>query len=465
MIRLLMIPFALAFVALLGFLFSSDKGRRSLVLALRSLWLHKLRAFLSVLGIIIGTLAVITLMAFGEGSMHDALEDIKRQGATNIIIRSVKPPDDSSTTRRTRVAVYGLTYDDYERFLTLGSVIRRVPMRIFPQEIRFEEKKHNGRVVATLPEYAEVNTIEMLTGRFLTADDNHYMDNVVVLGSRVAERLFPFGNPLGKSVLLSKFDYKVVGVLKDRMPTGSSGGTSQAAEDFNNDVYVPLRTCKVRYGERIFIRQPGSYSAEQVELSQVTLTISDMDHVRPAGAVVKDLLERYHQKGNDWAVTVPLDRLEEAERAKDRYTRLLVLIASISLLVGGIGIMNIMLATVTERTREIGIRRALGAKRRDITLQFLIEAVAQTSVGGLIGPPAGPGQRRFDLLLGAGGHQRRRPVWLVSGQTGGGARSHRSAAARVTRTYGYPPISNPNSRTRASPYSAPSSTVQMHVAS
>src|SRR5262249_3950786 len=120
-IRVLTIVFGTAFVIMLCTQLSSDKGRRSFILALRSLWLHKLRSMLSVLGIIIGTLAVITLMGFGEGSMHDALEDIKRQGATNIIIRSVKPPDDSSTTRRTRVANYGLTYTDYERFLTIGS--------------------------------------------------------------------------------------------------------------------------------------------------------------------------------------------------------------------------------------------------------------------------------------------------------------------------------------------------------
>src|SRR5438067_9144076 len=126
---------------------------------------------------------------------------------------------------------------------------------------------------------------------------------------------------------------------------------------------------------------------EQVELSQVTLTVSDIEKVRPTGDVVRDILGR-HLK-NDWAVTVPLDRLEEAERAKARYQMLLVLIASISLLVGGIGIMNIMLATVTERTREIAIRRVLGAKRRDITMQFLIEAVVQTTVGGLIGVSLG----------------------------------------------------------------------------
>jgi putative ABC transport system permease protein len=361
----------------------SEKGRRSFTLALRSLWLHKLRSFLSVLGIIIGTVAVVALMAFVEGSMKDALDDIRRLGATNIIIRSVKPPDDSSTQRRTRVAIYGLTYDDYDRFLTIASVTRRVPMRDFRQEIRHLQFMVNGRVVATTPEYAEVNTIQPAAGRFLNEEDDHLMRNVAVLGSRAAERLFPYGDPIDNTVRLGNYFYRVVGVLKDRMPTGGSGG-SQSAEDFNDDVYIPLETCKVRFGERIMIRQSGSFSGEQVQLSQVTLTISDMDKVRPAGEVVRELLERYHGK-NDWAVTVPLDRLEEAERAQVRYIILMVCVAVVSLLVGGIGIMNIMLATVTERTREIGIRRALGAKRRDITLQFLIEAVVQTTVGGLAG--------------------------------------------------------------------------------
>jgi putative ABC transport system permease protein len=373
-------------VVLVATVLTSDKVRRGLVLALRSLWLHKLRSALSVLGIIIGTLAVITLMAFGEGSMHDALEDIKRMGATNIIIRSEKPPEDSSTQQR-RIAIFGLTWMDYERFNTIGTVVRRVPMRIFPQQIRYLQRMHTGRLVATTPEYANVNQLEMASGRFLVDDDDKKMLNVAVLGSNTADRLFPFEDPLEQTVRVGNYFYRIVGVVKERMPTGGTGG-SQAAEDFNNDVYIPLQTCKVRYGERVFIRQSGSQTGEQVELSQVTLTVSDMDKVRPAGGVVKELLERYHLKP-DWKVTVPLDRLEEAERAKDRYTQLLMMIASISLLVGGIGIMNIMLATVTERTREIGIRRALGAKRQDITLQFLIEAAVQTSVGGLIGVTGG----------------------------------------------------------------------------
>src|SRR6476469_3516621 len=147
---------ALAFIAALVVpVFVSDKGRRSLLLALRSLWLHKLRAFLSVLGIIIGTGAVIALMAFGEGSMQDALEDIKRMGATNIIVRSVKPPDDSATANRSFVTTYGITQKELDRFGTFGPVIiRRVELRVLPSEARYLERMANALVIATVPEYA-----------------------------------------------------------------------------------------------------------------------------------------------------------------------------------------------------------------------------------------------------------------------------------------------------------------------
>jgi putative ABC transport system permease protein len=369
------------------FLLFWDKSRRSFALAVRSLWLHKLRSFLSVLGIIIGTGAVITLMAFGEGNMQDALEDIKRQGATNVIIKSVKPTDDSSSQRRSMTATYGLTYADYDQFLQLDSIVSSVPMRYFPQEVRSLHRMVIGRVVGTTPAYQNVNRIEMVKGRFLLdsdevdkpGDDNE-MRNVVVLGSDIAESLFPFQDAVGQSIVLNRHQFVVVGVLKDRSPLTTGG----VAEDFNIDVYIPLSTCRGRYGEKIFIRQSGSRSGEQVELHQVTLTISEMSKVRDAGRVITDQLERSHFK-KDWSVTVPLDRLEEAERARNRGLMLLFFIASISLTVGGIGIMNIMLATVTERTREIGIRRALGAKRADITMQFLIEAIVQTSVGGVVG--------------------------------------------------------------------------------
>jgi putative ABC transport system permease protein len=365
------------------------KWRSSMVLALRSLWLHKLRSFLSVLGIIIGTGAVIVLMAFGKGSMEDALDEIRQQGTTNVIVRSIKPSD-TNPSQTQWIANYGLTWDDYKRFQTIGTVVQDCPMRIFPQEVRHNEYSFNARVVATTETYGRINRFNMAAGRFLVdgedqrdeGDDQRYR-NVVVLGARVAEELFPFEQPIGQGVVINTLQYVVVGVIKERTPR-SAGSTGQSQEDFNSDVYMPIQTAKVRFGARVRLNIGGGRTAEEVALHQITLTVSDIDQVRGTGDVVKDLLEHNHTK-KDWEVAVPLDRLELAENERDRFIGLLIIIASISLLVGGIGIMNIMLATVTERTREIGIRRALGAKRKDIMMQFLIEAVVQTGLGGLLG--------------------------------------------------------------------------------
>ena len=337
---------------------------------------------LSVLGIIIGTSAVISLMAFGEGSMQDALEDIKRMGATNIIVRSVKPPDDISTQTRSFVARYGITQEDFDLIANIPPIIRVVPMRIFPKPVYHYQYMWNSRIVATTPAYSEINKLVASAGRFLVEQDSLEMQNVCVLGSTVADKLFPFGDAIDQTILIDKFNYLVVGTLEERMPTGGSGG-SAAAENYNSDVYIPIGTAEGRFGKTVFLRQSGTRSGEVVEYSQLTLTVTDTDQVRPVGEAVRAILDRHARK--DTELTLPLDRLEEAERAKDRYLMLLWVIGSISLLVGGIGIMNIMLATVTERTREIGIRRALGAKRRDITMQFLIEAVVQTTIGGLVG--------------------------------------------------------------------------------
>jgi len=370
----------------------TGKLYRSFRLAVRSIWLNKLRSALSVLGIIIGTAAVISLMAFGKGSMQDALEDIKRQGATNIIVRSVKPSDDSATGSRAFVATYGLKRADLARMTTFGKYIRRiVPMRIFPSEVRYLNRMEpKGRLVGTTGDYTEVNRLTLSSGRFLTDDDDAIMANRCVLGASIADKLFPFEDPIGKAIVIRSQEYLVIGVVADRMPTGGSGG-SQAAEDFNYDVYIPIHTALGRIGATVITRSSGSRGGERVEFSQIVLTVeADFDtaegrqRVKAVGDSIRQMLKDDHPR-EDWAVTVPLDRLEEAERAQARFTSLLALIASISLVVGGIGIMNIMLATVTERTREIGIRRALGAKQKDIVMQFLVEAVVQTTIGGLAG--------------------------------------------------------------------------------
>src|SRR5438067_5249685 len=283
LLNLVLILLAVAYSLLLVVLLSWDKGRRILSLALRSLWLHKLRVFLSVLGIIIGIAAVISLMAFGEGSMQDALDDIKRQGATNIIVRSVKPSDDSPTAQTTFVTTYGLTKKDLERIETIGDpIIRMVPLRVFPSRTRYLERLLDARVIGTVPEYAEVHKFELASGRFLTESDERDRKNCCVLGSEAADKLFPFEDPLGKAVQIRSFDFTVIGVIRERMPTGGTGG-SQAAEEFNKDIYIPLKTTVARFGEIISVRTAGSRVNEKVQYNQVTITVTDIDRVRPVG--------------------------------------------------------------------------------------------------------------------------------------------------------------------------------------
>jgi putative ABC transport system permease protein len=354
--------------------------------------LHKLRSGLTVLGIVFGVAAVIAMLAVGEGSSREAQERFRALGATNIIIRSVKPTEESQASgggRRT-ILNYGLKYADYDRILaTVPTIKKALPIREIRKEIRRLNHSIDGRVVGTTHDYADFNHLDMERGRFLTAADNERYENVAVLANETAKTLFPFEDPLGASVKLGTDYYTVVGVTKVRASSAGIGG-SLAAQDFNKDVYIPLNTCKLRFGERILDNRAGQFSAEETQLSQITLRVGDTSEVMPSDPVIRAAVKPYHPK-NDVEFTVPLELLLEAQRTARQWSFVLGTIASISLLVGGIGIMNIMLATVTERTREIGIRRALGAKRRDITEQFLIESVVLSGVGGVLGVALGIG--------------------------------------------------------------------------
>jgi putative ABC transport system permease protein len=360
---------------------------RGLKLGLKSLLLHKLRSGLTVLGIVFGVAAVISMLAVGEGSSRDAQKRFEQLGATNIIVRSVKPTEESQSAGGNRMAAilaYGLKYEDFDRIMATVPTIRKaLPIREIRKQIRHLNHYIDGRVVGTTADYDKFNHLEIERGRFLTENDNERYENVAVLAADTAKTLFPFEDPIHQTVKLGSDYYKVVGVTKERASTAGIGG-SLAAQEFNKDVYIPLNTCKLRFGERIMNSRAGSREFEETQLSQVTLQVGSLREVGPTHPIVSAAVKPFHPK-KDVDIIVPLDLLNEAKRTARQFSIILGTIASISLLVGGIGIMNIMLATVTERTREIGIRRALGAKRRDITQQFLIETVVLSGVGGLLG--------------------------------------------------------------------------------
>jgi putative ABC transport system permease protein len=363
---------------------------RALKLGMKSLLLHKLRSGLTVLGIVFGVAAVISMLAIAEGSSREAQERIRALGATNIIVRSVKPSDEAQATggRPSRILNYGLKYDDYDRIMATVPTIRKaLPIREIRKQIRRLQYYLDGRVVGTTHDYAEFNLLQIDRGRFLSAADNEKYQNYAVLASETARKLFPYEDPVGQSVKLGSDYYTIIGVTKERQSSAGIGN-SLAAQDFNKDVYIPLNTCRVRFGEKIVNSRSGSMEAEETQLSQITLQVGSIEEVRPSVPVINAAYESFHPK-RDVEMTVPYDLLLAAQQTARQFSIILGTIAAISLLVGGIGIMNIMLATVTERTREIGIRRALGAKRKDITQQFLIETVVLSGVGGLLGVTMG----------------------------------------------------------------------------
>jgi putative ABC transport system permease protein len=356
---------------------------RTLKLSVKSLLLHPLRSALTVLGIFIGVAGVIWLLSIGEGIGRAAEEQIAGLGARNIIIRTIKPSADE-----VQDGGYGLTRDDYYRLLaTVPNIDRMIRIRDVTREFRYQTRKFEGRCVGCEPDYAPVTRLQVAMGRFLTDSDLINERNYCVLASEACELLFPFGDPLGQKILVDDHVFEVVGVMKPRAPSAGIGG-SIAAEDFSHDVYIPITTMERRMGDMEVVAKPGQFQRDLKELSQITIQLTNRDVVLPTSDVVRDTIARYHTL-NDYGVTVPLELLQQAATTRLMFMLFLGLIAAVSLVVGGIGIMNIMLATVTERTREIGIRRALGAKRRDITQQFLAESVVLSVVGGLLGIAGG----------------------------------------------------------------------------
>jgi putative ABC transport system permease protein len=376
-------------------------------LGLKSLLLHPLRSLLTMLGIFIGVASVIWLLAIGQGISKEAQRQIEGLGADNIIVRSVKPPTETTGSGRGPTP-YGLTRAEYDLLTsTIPTVKRALPIREMKRQFKFLDREADGRLVGCTPEYADVTQLVVNRGRFISDADVRDRLNNCVLAEQVAETLFNFEDPIGRKIFLPEHKdyYEIVGVLKHREATAAVGG-SLAGQDFSKDVYIPITTMRQRIGDTVFTSRSGTFEGEIIELNQITLRINSVDDVPLTADLVRDTLRMNHKirdpnepaaepdpadlgKLEDIALVVPYDLLERAKATKIMFMVFMGLIAAISLLVGGIGIMNIMLATVTERTREIGIRRALGANRTHIVTQFLVETISLCVMGGLFGILAG----------------------------------------------------------------------------
>ncbi|HMN95167.1 MAG TPA: ABC transporter permease [Phycisphaerales bacterium] len=362
-------------------------------LGLNNLRLHMLRTVLTSLGIILGVAAVIIMVSIGEGNKQAALREITALGATNIIVRSVKPAETTSMGGQARsfLVNYGLRREDQRRLDSgLPDAIAVVPLKAAGSEMSAGAVRMTSQVFGTTPDLAPTARLRVARGRYLTDEDLRGLAPVAVIGHEVAEKFFPLRDPVGADFRIDDRVFRVVGVLE---PVGLAGGTGSAlvGRDLNFDVHIPVTTTQASFGDIVVRRASGSMTGEQIELSELYIVADSTESVLGTAARVRRIVEVGHPGFTDVQVIVPWELLENAKRTALIWNIVLISIAAISLVVGGIGIMNIMLASVTERTREIGIRRALGATRRHIVVQFLVETGALSAVGGLLGIVLGVG--------------------------------------------------------------------------
>ena len=358
------------------------KITRNIMLGIRNLLLHKLRSFLTMLGVVFGVGSVVAMLSVGEGASKEALSQIRKLGSTNIIVSAVKSTEEEQiATTHSHMSIYGLTYEDHRRISeSFTNIKQTAPVKLMRKESRLRERSIELRVVGTTPQWFELVPRDIIAGRVILPLDQENRSPVAVLTEFGARKILATESVIGQTIRIGGDEFEVIGIVKSE--SGQAGNIQIPDQEI--DVYIPINVARQYFGDIFTKVTSGTFEREQVELHQIIVQADETENVEAVAAGIERMLERFHKK-KDYIVSVPLALLKQAEATKRTFNIVLGSIAGISLLVGGIGIMNIMLASVTERTREIGIRRAIGAKRRQIVFQFLIETVVLSTTGGIIG--------------------------------------------------------------------------------
>ena len=344
-------------------------------LALSNLVTHKLRTFLTMLGMIFGVGAVIAMLSIGAGAEKESLRIIDTMGLRNIIVKDREFKDED--LKKVRENSIGLALRDIHAISSvtpdLETYSARKRVKTF-QIFSFKGKSDDSNVVGITPSYFRMARYDLAEGSFISEIDEKDFEQVCVIGSRVKQKLFGTQSPIGQSLKIDKLWFAVVGVLADNNLTKDEF-EGVKLQDFSNDIYIPLATALKKF----------EYKRFESELDETVLSIKNTESLKSSAVLISQVLANTHGNADDYSIVVPRELLEQNQRTQRIFNIVMSCIAGISLLVGGIGIMNIMLANILERTREIGVRRAIGARRRDIWQQFLIEALTISFLGGLIG--------------------------------------------------------------------------------
>jgi putative ABC transport system permease protein len=346
-------------------------------LGLQNFLLHRLRSLLTMLGMIFGVAAVVTMLSIGAGARHKVMAFIEQMGVRNLIVEARETTEWQAHQKLRRISP-GLTLRDYR---VIGDDIEGIAAatprkRFTPAKTIPKAQQDVPAVYGVQPAYKTIASLRLLQGRFFDAAEEQRADPVCVLGAGAKSNLFGAADAIDQYVKVDEQWFRVIGVAGPQL-TMQTEIASLPSQDLNNVIYAPLNA--------VILRLENTYSELKDDIDGIYLHLQDTTDLSLEAQVVRSILGSSHHGAADYSVIVPAELLAEQKRTERLFNAVMVAIASISLLVGGIGIMNIMLASILERTREIGLRRAVGARQSDVVRQFVIEAVMISFVGGTFG--------------------------------------------------------------------------------
>jgi putative ABC transport system permease protein len=351
---------------------------RDAQLGLQNLTVHGLRSLLTMMGMIFGVAAVVAMLSIGAGARQKVMALIEQMGVHNLIVEAKETTEWQAHSKVRRISP-GLTFEDYRVILDdLEGIAASTPRkRMTPSRIIPKSQQDMPVVYGVNPEYEQIAGLHVLEGRFFDQQDEDQGAPICVLGAAARWNLFGAADPMGQYVKVNEQWFRVVGIASPQLSADTEAAAGMPAMDANNIIYTPLNAA--------LLRLEDSYSATRDEIDGIYLNLRDGVDITEAAQVVRAVLDSSHHGADDFSIVVPAELLAEQRKTERLFNAVMVAIASISLVVGGIGIMNIMLASILERTREIGLRRAVGARRSDIVRQFVVEATMISVAGGTIG--------------------------------------------------------------------------------